>query len=294
MNIEEIKKILGINTLDEAQQTLLVEKLEMLIDVKARERADSIVSEEKERLVEEYETKFDEYKKDITSKFSNFVDSVLDEELQIPERVMEFAKKGELYNDLIEDFKKRLAIDEGVLSDDVKSLLKEAKDEILKLKDQTNELTSKNMELESDAKEMASQLYIQRKCEGLSEAKRIKVVGLLGDLRSKAEIDKKFDFVVDHVIKEDETPEIPAGEAKSDVVTCKTCGKTYSVKEGEDNVCSECGAKAEDLVASIDPAGNGTGNAVVDPETKEPVVEEVNPFDRIKQRWITILKENKI
>ncbi|MFA5396962.1 MAG: hypothetical protein WC346_13215, partial [Methanogenium sp.] len=97
MTIDEIKKILGINTLDEAQQTLLTEKLEMMIDVKAQEKSESILSEEKERLVEEYEAKFEEYKKDITSKFSDFVDSVLDEELEIPEKVLEFAKIGETY-----------------------------------------------------------------------------------------------------------------------------------------------------------------------------------------------------
>jgi len=288
MTIEEIKKILGIETLDEAQQTLLVEKLEMLIDVKARERSDSIVSEEKAHLVEEYETKFEEYKKDITSKFSNFVDSVLDEELEIPEKVMEFAKKGELYNDLIEDFKKRLAIDAGVLSEDVKSLLKEAKDEIINLKDQVNELTSKNMEVEGDAKEMAAQLYIQKKCEGLSEAKRIKVTGLLGELRDKKEIDKKFDFVVEHVINEAE--EIPAPEAASKVVVCAKCGKTVTIKEGTE-ACPECGEKMEEVVASITPAGDGTGNVVVDPVT---ITEDINPFTQIMARWKTILKENKI
>lgn len=284
MTIEEIKKILGIETLDEAQQTLLVEKLEMLVDVKGRERADSILAEEKSKLVEEYETKFEEYKKDITSKFSNFVDSVLDEELEIPEKIMEFAKKGELYHDLIEDFKKRLAIDAGVLSEDVKSLLKEAKDEIVSLKDQVNELTSKNMEVGEDAKEMASQLYIQKKCEGLSEAKRVKVIGLLGELRDKKEIDKKFDFVVEHVINEVE--EIPEPEAATKVVVCDKCGKTSTIK-GETDICPECGEKMKEVVASIDPSSTTETYGV-------PITEELNPFNQIMLRWKTILKENKI
>ena len=290
MTIEEIKKILGIETLDEAQQTLLVEKLEMLIDVKAKERVDSMVSEEKDRLVEEYETKFEEYKKDITSKFSNFIDSVLDEELKIPEKIMEFAKKGEMYHDLVEEFKKRLAIDAGVLSEDVKSLLKEAKDEIINLKDQVNELTSKNMEVEGDAKEMAAQLYIQKKCEGLSEAKRAKVIGLLGDLKDKAVIDKKFDFVVEHIIKEED--QIGDPPAASNANICPTCGAQFSV-EGADAtmVCPKCGAKMEDAEASIVPAGDGAGNAVV---VENIINEDVSPFDQIKSRWIKILKENKI
>jgi ribosomal protein L37AE/L43A len=300
MTIEEIKKILGITTLDEAQQTLLTEKLEMMIDVKAKEKSDSIIAEEKERLVEEYETKFEEYKKDITSKFSSFVDSVLDEELEIPEKVMEFAKKGELYNDLIEDFKKRLAIDAGVLTDDVKSLLKEAKDEILSLKDEVNGLLSKNMEVEEDAKEMAAQLYIQKKCEGLSEAKRIRVMGLLGDLRDKKEIDKKFDFIVENVIKEEVAPgtEVPAGEDASNVNICPKCG-TQMTATGENGtmVCPKCGAKMEDAEASIVPASDGTGKAVVETVVEPAVVtvsEEENPFQSMKKGWAKMIRENKI
>ena len=96
--------------------------MEEPIDVKARERADSLLGEEKERLVTEYETKFEDYKKDITSKFSNFVDSVLDQELTIPEKVMEYARKGELYTDLVEQFKIRIGIDEGVLDEEAKAL----------------------------------------------------------------------------------------------------------------------------------------------------------------------------
>jgi hypothetical protein len=270
MTIDEIKKILGINTLDEAQQTLLTEKLETMIDVKARERAESIISEEKETLVEEYEVKFDSYKKDITSKFSSFVDSVLDEELEIPEKVMEFAKKGELYNDLIEEFKKRLAIDAGVLSEDVKSLLKEAKDEIIRLKEEVNELTSSNMELTEDAKEMAAQLYIQEKCKGLSEAKREKVIGLLGDLREKKDIDKKFEFVAEHVINEEDDEE-------------------------EDKEKKDEEEKEEDKEKKDDEEDDeGKGKAVVDEIVKESITEETSPFEDIKKGWLKILKENKI
>ena len=283
MTIDEIKKILGINTLDEAQQTLLTEKLEMMIDVKAQEKSESILSEEKERLVEEYEAKFEEYKKDITSKFSDFVDSVLDEELEIPEKVLEFAKIGETYNDLIEEFKKRLAIDAGVLTEDVKSLLKEAKEEILSLKDKVNELTSENMEVTADAKEMAAQLYIQEKCKGLSEAKREKVIGLLGDLREKKDIDKKFDFVVEHVISEEDKKEDEDDEDDDEKKKKKV--EEEDKKEDEDD--------EDDDEKKKKKVEEGKGKAVVKEEKKEDINED-NPLSNIKKRWIEILRENKL
>jgi len=305
MDLKEIKKILGLETLNEDQQKDVEEKLVMLIEVKAKEKVDELLVEEKDRLVEEYETKFEEYKTEITSKFSNFVDSILDEELEIPQVVLDYARKGEMYNDLIEDFKKRLAIDEGVLTEDVKSLLKEAKEELLKQKDEINRLTSQNMEISTDAKEMASQLYLHQKCEGLTEEKRKKVFGLIGGITEKKEIDRRFDFVLEHVLGEEDSGNFAGGEgtdpdAASNVNICPQCGAQFSAEgEGGIDTCPKCGAKMEDAVASIEPAGDGTGNAVVDPETKvateeKKIEESSDPWEEKMKMWKKILKENKI
>lgn len=304
MDLKDIKKILGIETLNEEQQKLVEEKILMLVDVKVKERVDEEVTKEKSRLASEYETKFDEYKTEITSKFSDFIDSILDEELEIPETVLEFARKGEMYADLIEDFRKRLAIDEGVLTDDVKALLKEAKDELVRQKDEINSLVGKNMELTKDAKEMAADLYLHKKCEGLTEDKRQKVFGIIGGTVDKKEIDKKFDFVLEHVIKEDSTEDAKIDadtETIANTTLCKECGESI-VTEGENpaKTCPKCGASLVDMT-DIGDAGDGTGNAVVDPETKlgeekveNVVTENVDPWQEMKKRWVKILKENKI
>ncbi|NIQ07682.1 MAG: hypothetical protein GWO20_18795, partial [Candidatus Korarchaeota archaeon] len=108
--------------------------LTTIIDTKANEIAESKVEEalvsEKEKLVEEFEEKFEDYKEDVTSKFSNFVDGILEEEMVIPEKIVRYARLGELYEDLIDQFKVRLAIDEGLLDAEVKGMLGEAKEEI--------------------------------------------------------------------------------------------------------------------------------------------------------------------
>ncbi len=300
--MKDIMKLLNVDKLDESQQITIKEKLEDIIDVKARERADSILSEEKKTLVEEYEVKFEDYKKDITSKFSNFVDSVLDEELKIPEKVLKFAKLGEQYNELIEQFKVKLAIDEGVLSDEVKTLLKEAKDEILSTKEELNKVLAKNMELEEDAKEMASHIYLRKKCDGLTESQRTKVISLLGDIKSVQEIDKKFKIIMEEL---EPGTEEPAAEAVTNANVCPSCG-AVATPQGEETIinCPKCGAKMKD-VADVDKAeemGQGQTQVTDPPEAAgeadvpepEKLGESKSYFDANISSWLKILKENKI
>ena len=161
--MEKLLEMLGVEKLDEAAQTQIKDKLQTIIEVKAKELSQDTLKEEKDNLIETYETKFEEYKEDITSKFSNFLDSVLDEEMVIPEKIQEYARKGELYEDLIEQFKIRLSVDQGLLDEEVKGLLKEAKEEIVTLRDDLDKKTAKELELTQDAQDLAAELYIKEK-----------------------------------------------------------------------------------------------------------------------------------
>lgn len=300
--LDEVLKVLGVDKLDENQQIAISEKIDTIIDMKSRERANELLQEEKEALVEEYENKFEDYKKDITSKFSDFVDSVLDEELQIPEKVLQYAKKGELYDELIEQFKIKLAIDEGLLDNEVKSLLREAKEEILELKEKINETIAREIELKEDAKIMAAKLYLRTKCDGMLESQKTKVFSLLGDITTKEEIDRKFKYVLENILHEEvaQGTELPAGEAASNVNVCPNCGSIFTA-DGEDGKmsCKKCGTPMEDATASVVPAADsGNGHVDIQPETfqesKQNVNENVNPFDSMKSAWLKMLKENKI
>jgi len=217
--MDKLLEILGANKLNEEAQGQVKERLETLIEVKAQELSSSKLQEAKEQLVESYETKFEEYKEDITSKFSNFVDSVLEEEMTIPDKVLEFAKKGELYHDLIEQFKIRLSVDEGLLDDEVKGLLKEAKSEILKLRGNLDESIAKQLETINDAQELAAELYLRRKCDGLTEGQKKRVLEMLSGIKDRAEIDRKFDIVLetyDNKDKEEEEDEDKEEEEDKD------------------------------------------------------------------------------
>jgi hypothetical protein len=202
MDIEKILEMLGVEKLDESKQTEIQDTLATIIEAKAKEIATDKVEEnlviEKEKLVEEYETKFEDYKEDVTSKFSNFVDSILEEEMVIPEKIVRYARLGELYEDLIDQFKVRLAIDEGLLNDEVKGMLKEAKEEIETLRSDVNELTGTKLQLEEDAKKMATHIYLRKKCDGLTETQKSTVLNIL-EGSSQEEIDSKFDVIVESI-----------------------------------------------------------------------------------------------
>jgi GTP cyclohydrolase I len=93
--MDKLLEMLGVQKLDEQKQDAIKEKLDTLIEVKAQETVTEMLKEEKDKLIEQYEEKFDAYKEDITSKFSNFVDEILDEQMTIPDKVLEYARKGE-------------------------------------------------------------------------------------------------------------------------------------------------------------------------------------------------------
>ena len=149
--LDRVYEILQLDKLEESQQEDVKSKINEVLEMKAKEMAkeisENVVEEVKEELQEDYEKKFEDYKNDITSKFSDFVDEVLEQELHIPEKVYEYAKKGELYHDVMEQLKVRMAIDENVLDDEVKGILKEAREELVSLKKQVNEEKKKLMEV---------------------------------------------------------------------------------------------------------------------------------------------------
>lgn len=259
MNIEKVLEMLGVDKLDESKQTEIQETLTTIIEAKAQEIAEGKVEEglvsEKEKLVEEFETKFEDYKEDVTSKFSNFVDSILEEEMVIPEKIVKYARLGELYEDLIDQFKVRLAIDEGLLDDEIKGMLKEAKEEITSLRDDVNELTGTKLQLEQDTKEMATHIFLRKKCDGLTESQKTSVMSIL-EGSSQEDIDKKFDVVIESI-----STEIKKVDEKIETKT------TVVINEDE----------------------KGESTVVVDDETKK----QMNESGSMMDYWKKMIRENK-
>ena len=276
--MEKLLELLGVQKLEESEQEVIKEKLQTLIEVKAQELMETKLDEEKQKLIEAYEEKFETYKEDITGKFSNFVDEILENEMKIPEKVLEYARKGELYADLIEQFKVRLGVDEGLLDEEVKALLKEAREEIVKLRDELNESISERLQVKQDATELAAEVYLHRKCKGLTEGQKEHVLKMLDGVTEREEIDTKFDVILeayngnnDNGNDDDDDDDDDDDKKKKK----KKNGKEMDEEEGKD----------------------GKGKVDLDEEEdkdKEDLDEEdKSPFAQHLKGYVNVLKENK-
>lgn len=276
--MDKIYESLGIDKLDEEKQTEIKQYLDETIELKAKEIAEGKIEEEKEKLVEKYEGKFEEYKDDITSKFSNFVDDILKEELELPEKIKEYAQIGERYKPIMDQLKTMLAIDEGTFDEEAKGLLKESKDEILKLKEKANKLVSENMDLEKDAKEMAAHIYLRKKCDGLTEAKRGKIMKLLEDVKSKDEIDRKFKILSEgyNFSVEEKT------------MYCPECDSDVEVNEEnvENCTCPDCSTELKEK--KTDEKTGKTNEEIEDKDKKTSL-----PENDIRSQWVKMIRENR-
>jgi len=259
MNLKKILEMLEVEKIDESKQSEIKDILNTIIESKAKEISDKRIEEslivEKDKLVEEFETKFEDYKEDVTSKFSNFVDSILEEEMIIPDKIIKYARLGELYEDLIDQFKVRLAIDEGLLDQEVKSILSEAKSEIETLRNNVNELTGQKLTLEKDARDLETHIYLRKKCDGLTESQKTSVMSIL-EGSSKDDIDKKFEIVLESIRSTDDKEEI------KEEVKVETKIETTEVKESTT-------------------------------EASEEVKEKMNESNSMMSQWKKMLRENK-
>lgn len=275
--MDKLLEMLGVHKLDEKEQEAIREKLETLIELKSKEAVDEKLQEEKEKLIEQYEEKFEAYKEDITSKFSNFVDEILDEQMTIPEKVLEFARKGELYSDLIEQFKVRLGVDEGLLDEEVKALLKEAKQEIQKLRTELDESYKERLEVKGDAQELASELYIRRKCDGLTVEQSNHVMQMLEGIVDRNEIDRKFGVIVEAYKSDDDDDDDDDDKKKK----MKKDGKKKDDDDDDDDVDEGKKGKGKVINEDID-------------EDLDDLDEDNSPFKAHLDRYLKTLQENRV
>ena len=276
--MDKLLEMLGVQKLDEKEQEAIKEKLETLIELKAKEAVDELLQTEKDKLIEQYEEKFDAYKEDITSNFSNFVDEILDEQMQIPDKVLEFARKGELYADLIEQFKVRLGVDEGLLDEEVKALLKEAKSEIEGLRGKLDKKISDNLEVTNDAQELAAELYIRRKCDGLTVEQSTHMLKMLEGVSDRNEIDKKFDIVLEAY--NGDSPNDDEDDEEKAKKKAKAAKERMSKERGDESTDQ---GKGKVLTEDDDPEDKDKDN-----------LDEDNPFNAHLKRYLSVLQENKV
>jgi len=109
--------------------------------------------------------------------------------------------KYEMYEDLMNEMKKRLAIDQGTLDEEVLNLLTEIKQEIISLRTGINKLQDDNLKYKNYCGIMARQLYVNyRMLDIKSDEAEDKIKRLL--LSSDDDVINYDQADLDRIIKE--------------------------------------------------------------------------------------------
>lgn len=285
--MDRLLEMLNVQKLDEKEQEKIKEKLDTLIQVQAKKTVNETLQAEKDKLIEQYEEKFETYKEDITSKFSNFVDEILDEQMTIPDKILEYARKGELYADLIEQFKVRLGVDEGLLDEEVKSLLKEAKTEIQNLRKELDESISERLEVRNDAQELAAELYLRQKCDGLTNEQTSHVLSMLEGVKDREEIDRKFNVIVEAYDPDKDEDDDSDEDKDTDKDMDKMKKKKKKGKDNDKDEDEDEDEENEDKNESI----KGRGRVMNEDNNLD---EDDSPFGQYLSDYLKVLKENRM
>ena len=169
-------------TVENTFKAAVAEKEVALTEAKSREDALTAQNTELTAKIEEMKTtSLDEVKKEVevfkeglVEKISSFMEIEL--EKMIPQDIAEKVAKAEIYEPIVEGFKATIARYGIVLESEGMTLLKEAKEEIEKLRSDVDEITKSNLEMKNESEKTAAVMTLHEKMNGLTEDQQKKIV----------------------------------------------------------------------------------------------------------------------
>jgi hypothetical protein len=192
------------------KQTALDEATAKIAELEADAATKSAeITKLQENTMEDVKKAVDEYKDQLVEKISSYLDVEL--ERMIPEDIAEKVAKAEIYEPLVEGFKATVNRYGIEFESEGHALLKEAKEEILKLRGELDETIAKTMEMTSEMAKKDAVLTLMEKMEGLTDDQQKKIVTIFKG-KSADEINERFNEVRDLIIGAPKTDE-PAKEA---------------------------------------------------------------------------------
>lgn len=195
---DKINELFGLAVKEkEGEITTLEESLS-----KSEEQVETLQGEIttlKESTLEQVKEEVESHKEGLVDKLSSFLDEELKE--LIPDSIVEAAAKVEIYEPLVESMKSAFA-EKGIeIGSEGHEVLKEARDEIVTLRDDVNTKTVAYNELSEKSEQLLARYVLNEKCEGLTVEQKDKVCTIFKN-DSVEEINEKFDSVRDLVVED--------------------------------------------------------------------------------------------
>ena len=216
-----------VNILVEAKTTELEGKAEEFCVKEVNERLEV----EKENLIKEYDEKLEKFENNIVEKLDLFLETEVTN--NISDDMIKKIAINETYRPIVEDIQK--IFEEKYVSLDTEGygILREAKEEIVKLEEEVSNNIADKMELQTENDKQKSVILYLEKVEGLSKTHKEKVLTMI-EGKQYADVKKTINSVIDLVVEQEEKP------AKKKVVTevveeeeTAVVEETVSVKKGK-------------------------------------------------------------
>lgn len=210
---------------------ILVESEIVKLEDKAEEFCTKEVSErlktEKTKLIKEYDEKLTKFEENIVEKLDLFLESEITS--NISNEMIEKIAINETFRPIVEDIAKIFEEKYVALDTEGFGILKEAKEEIIKLEDSASSTIAEKMELQNENDKLKSGILFLEKTEGLTKTQKEKVLTLIEGKNYNA-VKKTITSVIDLVVEQEETPKAKKVVTESEIVDDVTIEETVKPK----------------------------------------------------------------
>lgn len=186
-------------------------------------------------LLEKVKTKttkdMEVFKEGIVEKLDKYLDLELDK--KIPDVYVEAVAKVQILEPIVEGFKKTMQENYIKFDEENFSLIKDARAEIIKVREQLAESTKQNMDYKSKMKKFERSMKISEVCEGLTDTQRKRASKLLESYDAD-EIKDRFDSIRDLILENTNVEDKKGEEEVEEAIGDPTDAPAGDVKKGEE------------------------------------------------------------
>jgi len=188
-----------VKILEEAKVKELEEKAEEFCVKEVASR----LAVEKENLIKEYDEKLSKFENNIVEKLDLFLESEINN--NISDAMIEKIAINETYRPIVEAIQQLFEEKFVALDTEGMGILREAKEEIVKLEEEVSTHIADKMELQTESDKQKSLILYLEKTEGLSKTQKDKVLTLI-EGKNYNEVKKTISSVIDLVVEQEEKP----------------------------------------------------------------------------------------
>jgi acylphosphatase len=187
---------------------ILVEGETKKLEEKAEEFCTKEVSErlktEKENLIKEYDTKLEKFENNIVEKLDLFLETEITS--NISDEMITKIAINETYRPIVEEIQKIFEEKFVALDAEGFGILKEAKEEIVKLEEEVSNNIASKMELQNESDKQKSLILFLEKTDGLNKTQKDKVLTLI-EGKDYVDVKKTISSIIDLVTEQEEKEE---------------------------------------------------------------------------------------